>query len=317
MLSFIVIAHHNHATLNECLDSIEKNSHLSDELILVLNNPDRQTSQIAFSRPKWHIVHESKPGPQHARNSGAAYAHGDIFAFIDADIYIPNDWRAMMLAQFANPWIAAGMSGIHTRKTKGLLNKFKRLTNLSFLYQFYHMYPGLYVLDTANMMVRRSWFQKVGGFNPDYSRVEDTDFSLRLLWEGADLFYENRVWVEEIYDPYESLLSFLLKSVETLKFKLKFNHEHGFDFQFPFSYHLPVYRPHRLKTPWLITLFKIYGIATVDKKFLAPARHKPKVAPHKKSYLTNFSPDIRSVWKGDKEIYLNLITRQRLRAKQE
>lgn len=43
------------------------------------------------------LLHESKPGPGHARNKGVSQANGDILAFIDADCWAPPGWIAAIL----------------------------------------------------------------------------------------------------------------------------------------------------------------------------------------------------------------------------
>ena len=85
------------------------------------------------------------------------------------------------------------------------------------------------------MVVRRDWFIFLNGFNTEFSRLEDTDFSLRLMYMGGDIFFEDRIYVEEIDDPTETVLDYLKKWYKSKTYLPLLYYYHFVPYYFPFS----------------------------------------------------------------------------------
>ncbi len=212
-VSFIVIAHQNSFTLKQSLLSCEYSARDHDQLILVLNNPSREVTGIAANlSERWQIVHESQPGPQHARNCGHSFAIHEYLVFLDDDVKIYPGWIEQMLQQFLSPWIAAGQGSIEFEKHSSLYWNYLRFCHLSNLKA-----PAL-VVDTAALIIKKSWFVALGGFDPDLSVCEDTDLGLRIKLHGGEIFCEKKIFVTQLYNPHESFYKFFLKIFRTGKF---------------------------------------------------------------------------------------------------
>jgi hypothetical protein len=56
-------------------------------------------------------------------------------------------------------------------------------------------------------MLRREWWERLGGFDPRFSLTEDLDFVLRLALKGCNL-----VWLKEILTCYRQHDSNLMSS---------------------------------------------------------------------------------------------------------
>ncbi|MBA2406313.1 MAG: glycosyltransferase family 2 protein [Bdellovibrionales bacterium] len=326
-ISFIVIAHQNQHTLNRCLESVEQEWHEQDELILVLNNPDAQTKTIALSRNKWKVLFESKPGPQHARNCGAKDSINQLLCFLDADVFIPPKWSQVMAENFKNPFISAGQSSIELEQKQGLLNSVKRYAYLKFVSRFYlkpgeFQNPTFISLDTAAMMVRKEWFDRVNGFSPKFSRMEDTDFSLRILYHGGDIFFEERIKAMELFDPRENLASFIYKQYLSMKLLNLFYFEHQMRLDlslFSFRKRESCFRniSYFFKL-WEICLHFIVLLGTINGEHYFQASPKfIKYIPHpKKKFLDPLSKaSERSIWVGGVEKIYDLEVRRFFRQK--
>ncbi|MDB5187824.1 MAG: putative glycosyltransferase [Candidatus Kaiserbacteria bacterium] len=116
------------------------------------------------------------------RNDGARASHGDILAFIDADVHIlnPNVFFTHALRHFENPNVVAvtcyqqalpEIERTSDRISFWILNSLVNFMNT--------------VLHTGEasgkcMIVRKSAFEGIGGFRDDLVTREDADLFLRL-----------------------------------------------------------------------------------------------------------------------------------------
>ncbi|MGZ9828629.1 mycofactocin biosynthesis glycosyltransferase MftF [Tsukamurella ocularis] len=135
-------------------------------------------------------------GPAHARNRGAALAGTEFVAFLDADTVPRPGWADVLRARFADPTVAvaaprvvgladapwtrpvARYAGLHSSLDMGPRPGAARPGN-----------PVAYV-PSAAMLVRRSAFDAVGGFDGALRVAEDVDLCWRLADAGWTVRYE-------------------------------------------------------------------------------------------------------------------------------
>ena len=75
-----------------CLDLLGKLNYPEYEVILVDDGSTDDTSYIAAQFPWVRYIHQSNQGLSHARNTGAAAAKGEVFAYTDSDCMVDPDW---------------------------------------------------------------------------------------------------------------------------------------------------------------------------------------------------------------------------------
>lgn len=135
-------------------------------------------------------------GPAHARNSGAALVATELIAFLDADTEPRPGWADVLRARLADPTVAvaaprivglddapwtrpvARYAGLHSSLDMGPRPGVARPGN-----------PVAYV-PSAAMLVRRTAFEAVGGFDDDLRVAEDVDLCWRLAAAGWTVRYE-------------------------------------------------------------------------------------------------------------------------------
>jgi glycosyltransferase involved in cell wall biosynthesis len=91
----IVVPHLNQPDgLEACLRTLDDQSLPHDlfEVIVVDNGSATPPVEVVARHPGVRLLHESKPGPGLARNTGVAASTGEILAFIDADCRAHPDW---------------------------------------------------------------------------------------------------------------------------------------------------------------------------------------------------------------------------------
>jgi GT2 family glycosyltransferase len=135
--------------------------------------------------------------PSDKRNIGVNAAKGEIVAFIDGDAYPQRDWLKNSMKYFDDPKVdAVGGPGL-TPETDNTMQKASGEILSSFLgagpLSFRHSAKLTRKCDdlpTVNLIVRRSTFQEMGGFNSTYWPGEDTKFCRDLVYGlGKEALY--------------------------------------------------------------------------------------------------------------------------------
>jgi glycosyltransferase involved in cell wall biosynthesis len=122
------------------------------------------------------------------RNRGTAIASGEWLAFIDADIEMPEDWLKPLFELEASGQADVFALDLHTpAEAPWYATAWQRRT-LRVSSQTSHVVDWL---PSANLLMLRRWFDKVGGFNETLRTGEDKEFTLRLHEQGARLLSIN------------------------------------------------------------------------------------------------------------------------------
>ena len=167
---------------------------VGDELILADN------SGLAVARGGVAVIRAvGERSPAHARNVGAASAHGEWILFLDADCRAP---RWLLDAYFAVPVAddVGALAGEVVPLLEGDTLAARYGSARSFLSQEAHLkHPYRPRAVAANLLVRRKAFEQVGGFYEGVRAAEDTDFSWRLQRAGWKLELRRGAQVEHRY----------------------------------------------------------------------------------------------------------------------
>lgn len=188
-------------TLPACMAALAQQVYTDFEVILVDNNSTDGSPAMIGAFLAMHpeldaiLVHEPKQGACAARNRGARQAKGEVIANIDPDCLPMPTWLSELAEAFADETVAAVAGNIESRQSENLYEVFAGLFTL----------PGRGVVEehreytltrggfaTANLALRRSWFERLGGFDEaiNYKGVgigEDHDILARLYRSGGRL----------------------------------------------------------------------------------------------------------------------------------
>lgn len=124
-------------------------------------------------------------GPASARNRGAAFARGDVFMFVDADVVVAPDALPGMLRFFASHPEVAAVFGAYD-ETPPEPNFMSQYRNLAHSYVHQTGARDAVTFWAGLGAVRAGAFRTVGGFDERFRRpsVEDIELGYRLTRAG-------------------------------------------------------------------------------------------------------------------------------------
>jgi glycosyltransferase involved in cell wall biosynthesis len=205
-VSIIIPAFNSQATIGLCLDSVRKLSYPSQklEIILVDNGSTDETPFIAscygakvFIRPRIFV--------SEMRNFGAMQAGGDIYGFIDSDCIISPDWLTNGLRHLDNPGVGAAGCGYALNTPPCWIEK-------HWLYMHLSPVSQVNFLPAGNMLIKKSTFWNIGGFNSRIETGEDSELCLRLRKAGFRIISDSDIKNVHLGNP-KSLIKFLRKEI--------------------------------------------------------------------------------------------------------
>jgi len=203
-ISIIVPTYRRADSLRALLESLHPQvKNTPDTSVVVVNDgshDDSYESVInAFADIVDYLPLAENQGPAAARNAGAARAKGRFLVFVDDDCAPPGHWLDWLLAIIENdPGVA--VVGGSTRLDPSPTSNPIAAYNKAFSFNPRPLYQDgdLYVLPSANLAVRRDWFERIGGFDERfrYAAGEDINLAYRLKMAGAPFYIDESWYIE-------------------------------------------------------------------------------------------------------------------------
>lgn len=200
----ILICTYNRASLlGPTLDSLARIEApgVGWDVLVVDNNSTDDTRSVVERRQAVYPVpllyrFEPRQGKSHALNTGIEQAAGGVIAFTDDDVRVPPGWLEAAVRPLldANEFAYTGgpVIPLWERLPPRWLDP---AGNLGGTIAVKNHGGNMFVFEEerktplgVNMAVRREWFAKVGGFNPQFGRRGNS----LLGQEQAEFFYRSR-----------------------------------------------------------------------------------------------------------------------------
>ena len=105
-ISLVIPAYNEEGHIGLCLESVlQVTAGRFKEIIVVNNASTDKTLEVAsqFQDRGVRVITEMRKGTSHARQTGAEAATGDIIAYIDADVSLPENWIDFIERTFQDP----------------------------------------------------------------------------------------------------------------------------------------------------------------------------------------------------------------------
>jgi glycosyltransferase involved in cell wall biosynthesis len=176
----ILTTYNRKNTIKRALDSVFKQTHPANEIILIDDGSTDQTNQLIKEKyPKIKYIWQTNSGISQARNRGISVSSGQWVAFLDSDDeWLPSKLNTQIKALQEYPeykichtneiWIRHGKRVNPMKKhekTGGFI--FKRCLPLC-------------IMSPSSVLIHCSVFEKYGRFDQSFPVCEDYDLWLRL-----------------------------------------------------------------------------------------------------------------------------------------
>ena len=194
-VSVIIPVKDREEELLRCLGSLRRLTFPQDNLqIIVVDDGSSDSSAHVAQLAGAEVVPSGGTGlgPAAARNAGAAHARGDILAFIDSDCTASEGWLTELLPVFKDPAVTAVGGLVDGMCTESAIDRYERVMSSLTLGKRERSGSGgndTFYLPSCNLLVRRTVFASVGGFDDSMHVGEDVDLTWRFRDRGWTIAY--------------------------------------------------------------------------------------------------------------------------------
>ena len=106
LISVIVPVYNTEKYLKACLESVQKQSYMNFELLLIDDGSSDGSGAIcdffANNDSRIRVFHTNNRGVSYARNLGLTYARGSYVMFVDSDDELPNNAIESLISETAD-----------------------------------------------------------------------------------------------------------------------------------------------------------------------------------------------------------------------
>jgi glycosyltransferase involved in cell wall biosynthesis len=188
LVSIVIPTYGGGDHLENTVDSIISQNYYNIEIIIVDDNgkgsKNQKKTQVIVEKYKLnknikYIVHEQNVNGSAARNTGAKASEGEYLGFIDDDDrYLPGKihYQVNQLENLSEEWGASYSSKI-TKYNGEIIGK--TISNQSGNLLYKHLMHKVQI-GTGSMLVRRSVWEVLGGYDESFFRHQDWEFVGRL-----------------------------------------------------------------------------------------------------------------------------------------
>lgn len=226
-ISVVICTYNRVAYLPLCLEHLKNQKFDTNnfEIVIINNNSTDNTDEVCkdfiAQNPTLHIQYaiETKPGLSNARNKGIELSKGEIISFIDDDGFAKPDYLTNLYQVTSDDtykdYIAFGGKVIpvyNEGKEPKWLSKYidgvvSKVDLGSQIIPFDKKYPA-----GCNMIYRKVFFDKYGGFNTDlHTRGDDKFVFDKLKKNNEKILYIPTIDVNHFIDDYRLEKSFIIR----------------------------------------------------------------------------------------------------------
>jgi glycosyltransferase involved in cell wall biosynthesis len=186
-IQVIVPAHRAEATIGRCLTALFAAGFPPDAVLVVDDGSPDRTGEIARETGVEVRRNETPKRPAEARNSGAEGSEADILLFVDSDVVVHPGLRDRIVAHFTDPTLSAVIGSYDDRPAGPVVSRYRNL--------LHHVTHQDAAGETRTFWsgigaMRRSVFEAVEGYDPEWEDIEDVELGLRVTEAGGRILLD-------------------------------------------------------------------------------------------------------------------------------
>ncbi|MBY0496295.1 MAG: glycosyltransferase [Cyanobacteria bacterium] len=180
LVSFVIPVKNDMLRLQRCLASITRNDYPRELIEIIVVDNESTDGTAAAARANGAVVLGSDAATvAELRNRGARAALGSIIAFVDSDHQISRNWITSAVAVLSDATVAAtGAPYLPAPECNWVQEQYDGLRSRP------DKREDTAWLGSGNLAVKRSVFERIGGFNTSLVACEDVDFCNRITGAG-------------------------------------------------------------------------------------------------------------------------------------
>ncbi len=195
-VSVVIPVYNGAATIGRALESIFAQTFTDHEIIVVDDgSTDRTRAILEQYGDRVRLVEQPNRGPSAARNNGARHSSGEYLAFLDADdVWMPRKLELTVAAMLADPDAALVYSDLIVVNEAG--EGFRRShirPDTAHAPSMDEMLERIWPIMPSTVVMRRSAFDRTGGFCEQLSGPEDIHFWLLAREQGHFIYLPDRL----------------------------------------------------------------------------------------------------------------------------
>jgi GT2 family glycosyltransferase len=184
LIAFIIPVRNDRDRLRRCLESIQRAAAETAYETIVIDHSSTDDSAGVAKQLGASVLSRSEGSVASLRNEAAKHTAAPLLAFVDADHEIGPGWVSAATAAMADPTIAAIGAPCHSPPdgtwVQRAYDSLRRHASRPEPAEWF---------GAGNMVIRRSVFLEVGGFNTSLETCEDVDLCFRLRSRGHALLH--------------------------------------------------------------------------------------------------------------------------------
>src|SRR5690606_6682466 len=186
------------------------------QIVIVLNAYEATLDWLEQYDVEIVVVKEPLKGASFARNCGIRHCKYEYIAFLDCDIVLGKNWllTSIQLLDVSNQVACVQAKIVPSFREKSFLELYRAKTVRSITSgTFNYLYNPKVMpsLNTAAILCRKSSLEDVGGFCTDFKRLEDTDFTYKLMAAGY-MIGVNLKSRAKVFNNHRSIYKYLKRS---------------------------------------------------------------------------------------------------------
>src|SRR5258708_728209 len=199
LVSILIAAYNAERYIKDAIDSALAQTYENFEVIVVDDGSRDKTGEIvkSYHDPRLRYIYQENRGIVGVRNRLFSEAKGEFWTYLDHDdIYLPDKVKAEAEFLLAHPEDAAVYCGMRYF-FDGEPDKFYQHIFTHYSGNVFEQLLDKMLITNTAFMMRRSVFDKLGGYNAATGRVDDWEYFLRMSYAGYRIAFLDKERSEE------------------------------------------------------------------------------------------------------------------------